>query len=83
MKKEGVIKNLLECVIEVGEKVLGENLVEELLMVSFVGFVKEKISEMLVFMFFKVFFFKCFRCWCFKSELENIFCKCCEEVLKE
>lgn len=26
----------------------------------------------------KAFFYKCFRCWCFKSELENVFCKCCE-----
>lgn len=28
-------------------------------------------------------FFKCPRCWRFKSELENTPCKRCEEVLKE
>ncbi|WP_305875504.1 isoleucine--tRNA ligase [Helicobacter pylori] len=83
LKKEGVVKNSLECAIEVKEKALCENLVEELLMVSFVGVAKEKLSETPAFTLFKAPFYKCPRCWRFKSELENTPCKRCEEVLKE
>ncbi len=83
LKKEGVVKNSLECAIRVGEKALCENLVEELLMVSFVGNAKEKLSETPAFTLFKAPFYKCPRCWRFKSELENTPCKRCEQVLKE
>ncbi|AFI03659.1 isoleucine--tRNA ligase [Helicobacter cetorum] len=88
LKKEGVIKNSLECGIEIKDKTLNENLVEELLMVSFVGqfkenMAKEKLSQNKKFVLFKAPFFKCPRCWRFKSELENTPCKRCEQVLKE
>ncbi|AFI05173.1 isoleucine--tRNA ligase [Helicobacter cetorum] len=88
LKKEGVIKNSLECGIEVKDKTLNENLVEELLMVSFVGqskenMAKEKLSQNQKFVLFKAPSFKCPRCWRFKSELENTPCKRCEQVLQE
>ncbi|WP_104761730.1 isoleucine--tRNA ligase [Helicobacter cetorum] len=88
LKKEGVVKNSLECGIEIKDKTLNENLVEELLMVSFVGqskenMAKEKLSQNEKFVLFKAPFFKCPRCWRFKSELENAPCKRCEQVLKE